>query len=65
MKRRQFTPEFKVKVVMEMLREEKTISEIATEHEISPNQLRNWKNEFIGTAAKIFSENQAAKDGKL
>jgi len=42
MKRRQFTPEFKAKVVMEMLREEKTISEIATEHEISPNQLRNW-----------------------
>lgn len=36
MKRRQFTPEFKAKVVMEMIREEKTISEIATEHEISP-----------------------------
>jgi len=36
MKRRQFTPEFKTKVVMEMLREKKTISEIATEHEIVP-----------------------------
>jgi len=64
MKRRQFTPEFKTKVVMEMLREEKTISEIATEHEISPNQLRNWKNDFIGNAAKVFSENRDAKDGK-
>lgn len=64
MKRRQFAPEFKAKVVMEMLRDEKTISEIATEHKISPNQLRNWKNEFIGNAAKVFSENRDAREGK-
>ncbi len=63
MKRRQFTPEFKAKVVMEMIREEKTISEIATEHEISPNQLRNWRNEFIGNTAKVFFENRDAKEG--
>lgn len=39
MKRRQFAPEFKAKVVMEMLRDERTISEIANNHELSPNQL--------------------------
>ena len=39
MKRRQFTPEFKTKIVLELLREEKTLSEIASEHDISPNQL--------------------------
>lgn len=48
MKRRQFTPEFKTKIVLELLREEKTLSEIASEHDISPNQLLTFgsKNEF-------------------
>jgi len=38
-KRRNFTSEFKVKVVLEMLREERTLGEIASEYEINPNQL--------------------------
>ncbi|MBI4855324.1 MAG: transposase [Acetobacterium woodii] len=64
MKRRQFTPELKAKVVMEMLREEKLISEIATQYEISTNQLSNWKNYFIVNVAKVFPENRDASDGK-
>lgn len=35
-KRNQYTPEFKTKVVLEVLREEGTINEIATRYEISP-----------------------------
>ena len=64
MKRRQFTPEFKTKIVFELLREEKTLSEIASEHDISPNQLRNWKNEFVENAVKVFSQNRDVKESK-
>ncbi|MDD4570536.1 MAG: transposase [Tepidanaerobacteraceae bacterium] len=64
MKRRQFSPEFKTKIVLEMLREEKTISEIAADHELSPNQLRNWKKEFLGNAVKVFSESRDARESK-
>jgi len=64
MKRRQFTPEFKTKIVLEILREEKTISEIAAENGISPNQLRNWKKEFVENAVKVFSENRDARESK-
>jgi transposase-like protein len=64
MKRRQFTPEFKTKIVLELLREEKTLSEIASEHDISPNQLRNWKNEFVENAVKVFSQNRDVKESK-
>lgn len=46
-RRRQFTAEFKTKLVLEVLREEKQIGEIATENGLSPNQLRNWKKEFL------------------
>lgn len=37
MGRRQFTAEFKTKLVLEVLREEKQIGEIATENGLSPN----------------------------
>jgi transposase-like protein len=45
-KRRTFSPEFKSKLVLELLREERPLGEIANEHGISPNQLRNWKLNF-------------------
>lgn len=47
-----------------MLREEKTISEIAYEHEISPNQLRNWKKEFIENAVEVFSGDRGTRESK-
>ena len=47
-----------------MLPVEKPLSEIASEHEISPNQLCNWKNEFVGNVAKVFSEGREAKEAK-
>lgn len=62
MQRRQFTPEFKTKIVLEILREEKQLGELAAEHGLSPNQLRNWKKEFIENATKVFSESKQEKD---
>ncbi|HPX68822.1 MAG TPA: transposase, partial [Bacillota bacterium] len=42
-KRRNFTPEEKAKIVIEVLREEKTLNEIAAQYEVHPNQLSRWK----------------------
>jgi transposase-like protein len=41
MKKRTFTSEYKVKLVLEVLRGERALSEIAAEHEINPAQLAN------------------------
>jgi transposase-like protein len=38
-KRRNFTPEQKAKITLEVLREEKTLNEIAVEYEIHPNMI--------------------------
>jgi transposase-like protein len=32
------------------------------EHDISPNQLRNWKIEFLEKAARAFSESKQEKE---
>lgn len=53
-KRRSFTPEFKTKVVLEALSGLKELNELASEHEIQPNLIRNREWEFLENAPKAF-----------
>jgi transposase len=62
MTKRQFTPEYKAKIVLEILREEKHISEIASREEISTKQLYGWKKEFIENAARVFAQTKIEKE---
>ncbi len=55
-KRRIFTPDRKAKIVLEVLREEKTLSEIAAAYEVHPNQLSRWKAEFLSNVGRVFSK---------
>ncbi|MCX7745410.1 MAG: IS3 family transposase [Clostridia bacterium] len=55
-KRRNFKPEEKAKIVIEVLKEERTLNEIAAEYEIHPNQLSRWKAEFLSNAGRAFSK---------
>ena len=41
--RKQYTAAFKAKVVQELLKEEKTLTQIASEYEVHPTQLKNWR----------------------
>ncbi len=43
MMRKQSTTAFKARVVQELLKEEKTLAQIATEDEVHPTQLKNWR----------------------
>lgn len=62
MKKRSFTSETKVRLVLEVLREERTISEIAAEQQINPNQLANWKREFMERAPSVFDETKQVRE---
>jgi transposase-like protein len=62
MNKRKFTSEFKVKLVLEVLREEKTLSEIAAANEINPNQLATWKREFLEKAPALFDETKESRE---
>ena len=54
MARTTYSPQFKAKLVLEVLREEKELGSIAYENEINPNMLRNWKREFLENASIVF-----------
>ena len=60
-KKRKFTSEFKAKIVLELLKEERTLGEIAAEHEINPNQLATWRREFLEKVPRVFEEPKAER----
>ena len=42
--RKQYTAAFKAKLVLELLKETKSLSQLAAEHKVHPNQLRQWRD---------------------
>jgi transposase-like protein len=59
--RRNFSAEFKAKVVLEALSGAKSAAEICREHNLKPDLLSHWKNQFLANASKVF-ENGATVD---
>ena len=53
-KRQSFSKDFKTKVILEALREESTIQEIAVKYGIHPNQICQWKAQAIAGLADLF-----------
>ena len=54
--RRNFSTKFKSELVIELLKGEKNLNAIATENNIQPNLLRNWKKEFLDKAYAVFDD---------
>ena len=53
-KRRQFTPEFKAQVVLEVLAGLKSTAEVCREYKLKPQTFSRWKAAFLENAATIF-----------
>ena len=60
-KRRNFTDQFKAKVALEALRGDKTIQEIAAQHQVHPNQVSSWKKRLLEEGAGVFSRKRAGE----
>ena len=52
--RRNFSAEFKAKVVLEAVSGAKSAAEICREHNLKPDLLSHWKNQFLANASKVF-----------
>ena len=57
-KRNRYTPEFKAKVVMEILRETETVNQIAAKYELNPQMASQWKREFVVHAGDVFDHHK-------
>lgn len=60
--KKQYTSNFKSKLVLELLREQKPLSQLASENEIHPNQLRNWREIIVSQMFLLFERKSKEAD---
>lgn len=53
-KRRQYAGAFKFKVALEAAQEHKTLSQIASEQGVHPNQVSTWKKQLLTEGQQLF-----------
>ena len=56
--RRNHSSSFKAKVALAAIKGDKTIAELATQFEVHPNQITDWKRQLQENAAAVFGENR-------
>lgn len=57
--RKRYSSDFKVRVVMEVLKEEKTVSQVASEYNVHPNQISNWKSLLLSGLPSVFEKDSS------
>ena len=61
--RKRHSPAFKAKIVAQALKEEKTITQIASENDLHPNQISAWKAAALNGLPTLFErETKATAD---
>ena len=57
--KRKHKPEFKASVAFEAWRGDKTLNQIASEHNLAPVQVSQWKKQLRDGAAEVFGRRQS------
>ena len=53
--RRHYDSRFKAQVALEAIKNQQTISEIASDYGVHPNQISKWKKKLLDEVPEIFS----------
>jgi len=61
MQRKKHSPDFKAKVALEAVKGVKTINQIASELEVHPTQVTQWKTQLMEALPAIFANKQGQK----
>lgn len=60
--RRRFTASFKTRVVIEAIRGQKTLGELASQFEVHPNQIRQWRRQVLDALPGVFVRGNDKQD---
>ncbi len=59
--RKRYSAQRKAELVLELLKEEKSLSELASESGVHPNQLRDWRKVALAGLPSLFERDQKAQ----
>jgi putative transposase len=62
--RKTYSSAFKAQVVLELLKETKTLAQLATEHSVHPNVLRTWREQAVKDLATLFDRRDSTADAQ-
>jgi transposase-like protein len=70
--RKRYTAEFKARAALEVIKAHHSLSELASEYEVNPNQLMQWKRQLLESLPMVFADKrckaekeQEAKEAEL
>jgi len=64
-KRRTFSNELKFTIVLEAIKGQRQVTEIAAEYNVHPNQITTWKKQFLKDGSAIFGQKSDDKTEEL
>jgi transposase len=62
--RRKFSADFKAKVALEAIKNQKTLAELSQQYEINSVTISKWKSEFLENMAVVFEAGHKKKDSQ-
>lgn len=63
--RKQYPPTFKAKIVLELLKEEKSLQEASAHYDVHINQLRQWRQRALDELPGLFSREQQVSQAEV
>lgn len=60
--RRKFSADFKAKVALEAIKNQKTLAELSQQYEVNAITIARWKAEFLERMAVIFSDDRSSSN---
>ena len=56
--RRKFSAEFKAKVALEAIKNQKTLAQLSQQFEVNPITISKWKSEFLENMSVVFDRSK-------
>ena len=67
-KRRRFSADFKAKVALEAVKNQRTVAELTSDYQLHANQITQWKKQLLASLPEVFGrrrEQDAAEQEQL
>lgn len=59
---KKYKPSVKFKIVLEAIKTDKAVAEVARNFDVHPNTVRNWIEKFEENGQEVFSEDSEVKE---